>query len=190
MTYSCKNDSDKISVNEKPCCALRIFTYKITDIQNFFSERGIETFVPMEYVVEKKEDGHIRKHLKPVVRNILFVKLSISLLEFKKLVNTANYKISVITKSKTNREYALITHKEMYEFRMMCNPDITIRKFITPDEAVLKTGDKVLVKYGPLKGITGRLIRSSKKYYLLKEIPGISMMLKISRWCCVSVNRN
>ena len=54
MTYSCKNDSDKISVHEKPWCALRIFTYKITDIQNFFSERGIETFVPMEYVVEKK----------------------------------------------------------------------------------------------------------------------------------------
>ncbi|MBF1646127.1 MAG: UpdY protein, partial [Prevotella sp.] len=51
--------------------------------------------------------------------------------------------------------------------------------------AQMKAGDEVLVKFGPLKGMTGRLVRSSKKYYLLKEIPGIGVMLKVSRWCCV-----
>jgi putative updY len=36
--------------------------------------------------------------------------------------------------------------------------------------------------------MTGRLVRSSRKYYLLKEIPDISIMLKVSRWCCVPVS--
>ncbi len=73
----------------------------------------------------------------------------------------------------------------MYEFRLLCNPEITMRKFLSSDEAQMKAGDEVLVKFGPLKGMTGRLVRSSKKYYLLKEIPGIGVMLKVSRWCCV-----
>ena len=49
----------------------------------------------------------------------------------------------------------------------------------------MKAGDPVYVKFGPLKGMRGRLVRSSKKYYLLSEIPGISVMMKVSRWCCV-----
>ena len=81
----------------------------------------------------------------------------------------------------------LSPHNQMYEFRLMCNPEITMRKFLSSDEAQMKAGDEVLVKFGPLKGMTGRLVRSSKKYYLLKEIPGIGVMLKVSRWCCVSM---
>ena len=79
-------------------------------------------------------------------------------------------------------------HEQMYEFRLMCNPEIELRKFIPTEEARLKAGDEVFVKYGPLRGMKGRLVRSSKKYYLLKEIPGISIMLKVSRWCCVPTN--
>ena len=106
---------------------------------------------------------------------------------FQKIVQEANYKISVVKKAKDSQEYALIPHDQMYEFRLMCNPEITMRKFLSSDEAQMKAGDEVLVKFGPLKGMTGRLVRSSKKYYLLKEIPGIGVMLKVSRWCCVSM---
>lgn len=95
--------------------------------------------------------------------------------------------MSVITKSSETRDFYLIPHNQMYEFRLMCNPDITIKKFISPEEASMKAGDPVYVKFGPLKGMTGRLVRSSKKYYLLKEIPGISMMLKVTKWCCVPI---
>ena len=49
----------------------------------------------------------------------------------------------------------------------------------------MKVGAPVLVKFGPLKGLTGKLVRSNKKYYLLKEVPGLGVMLKVSRWCCV-----
>jgi ribosomal protein L24 len=56
--------------------------------------------------------------------------------------------------------------------------------FLSAEEAQLKVGDPVLVAHGPLKGITGRLVRQNKKYFLLKEVPGMGVMVKVSRWCC------
>jgi hypothetical protein len=40
------------------------------------------------------------------------------------------------------------------------------------------------VTNGPLKGLTGKLVRQSRKYYLLKEVPGMAVMIKVTRWCC------
>ncbi|MBR6495330.1 MAG: UpdY protein, partial [Prevotella sp.] len=57
--------------------------------------------------------------------------------------------------------------------------------YLSESEAKMKVGAPVLVKYGPLKGLSGKLVRSNKKYYLLKEVPGMGVMLKVSRWCCV-----
>jgi len=57
---------------------------------------------------------------------------------------------------------------------------------VSEQEAKLKQGARVIVKYGPLKGLSGRLVRQSKKYFLLKEVPGMGVMLKVSRWCCVA----
>ena len=59
-----------------------------------------------------------------------------------------------------------------------------MRKYLSEEQAHLKKGDRVLVKHGPLKGLTGRLVRSNKKYYLLKEVPGMAIMIKVTRWCC------
>ena len=43
-----------------------------------------------------------------------------------------------------------------------------MRKFLSIEQAQLKAGEEVYVKFGPFKGLSGRLVRSSKKYYLLK----------------------
>ena len=75
----------------------------------------------------------------------------------------------------------------MREFQIMCNPEIELRKYLSAEEAHLKTGTKVVVEHGPLKGLSGRLVRQSHKYYLLKEVPGMGIMIKVSRWCCKAV---
>ena len=168
-----------------PWYAVRLFTLKLEEVRTYFMRHGLECFVPEQYVDVEGRDGKPHSVLRPVVRNLLFVKMPGEDISFQKIVQESNYKISVVKKSKDSREYALIPHDQMYEFRLMCNPEITMRKFLSSDEAQMKAGDEVLVKFGPLKGMTGRLVRSSKKYYLLKEIPGIGVMLKVSRWCCV-----
>ena len=165
--------------------AVRLFTIRQEEVRNFFTEHGLECFVPEQHVDVEGCDGKPHRVLRPVVRNLVFVKQSVEDKAFQKIVQETNYKISVLKKSKESREYALIPHEQMYEFRLMCNPEVTMRKFLSSEEARMKAGDEVLVKFGPLKGMSGRLVRSSKKYYLLKEVPGIGVMLKVSRWCCV-----
>ena len=176
---------DTITNDKNDWYAIRLYTTKQEEVAQFFTEKGIETFIPKQYVAEEDKQGRVHQKLKPVVRNLLFVKKTMEDTEFKRLVYESNFKMSVLTKAEDNSKYSLIPHDQMYEFRLMCNPDVHLRKFISAEEARLKAGDAVLVKFGPLKGMTGRLVRSSKKYYLLKEIPGIGVMLKVSRWCCV-----
>ncbi|QUB71039.1 UpxY family transcription antiterminator [Prevotella multiformis] len=165
--------------------AVRLFTIRLEEVKAFFIENGLECFVPQQYVVVEGSNGRPHEILRPVVRNLIFVKQAAGEQQFRKIIQDADYKISVLRKSKDSQEYALIPHEQMYEFRLMCNPEITMRKFLSSEEARMKAGTEVFVKFGPLKGLSGRLVRSSKKYYLLKEVPGIGVMLKVSRWCCV-----
>lgn len=170
-----------------PWYAIRLFTKSLKDVKAYFESFGYECFVPMEYVEIMKPEGGMGHILKPVMRNFLFVKQTMDNDTFKKSVLNAKFKISVIRKIDDNSQLALIPSKQMYDFRLMCNPEITLRKFLTEKEAQLKVGNKVFVKYGPMKGMTGRLVRSNKKYYLLKEVPGMGVMLKVSHWCCVAI---
>ena len=106
------------------------------------------------------------------------------MLAMKDIVTQSQYKMSVITKDRSTKEYYEIPAKQMMEFKAMCNPEIEMRKFLSAEQAKLKAGTPVKVCHGPLKGLTGRLVRQSRKYYLLKEVPGLGVMLKVSRWCC------
>ena len=167
-----------------PWYAVKLFTNNQMKVSEYFKENGLEVFIPMQYRVYEDENGRPKRKLRPVVSNLLFVKKSLTAKEMRDLVMNGQYKMSVITKSREVREYYEIPAKQMMEFKAMCNPEIEMRKFLSSDEARHKAGTPVEVCYGPLKGLTGRLVRQSHKYYLLKDVPGISVMLKVSRWCC------
>ena len=179
------NDENLIVDDGHPWLAISLYTKKQLEIEAYFKNYGLETFIPRQYQHVEGADGRPQRMLRPVVHNLLFVKQTLAETEMKIIVKSSDHKMRVLTQASLPNKYYLIPHNQMYEFRLMCNPEITMRKFLSTEEARLKVGDEVYVKFGPLKGLTGRLVRSSKKYYLLKEIPGISVMLKVSRWCCV-----
>ena len=66
---------------------------------SFFTEKGIETFIPKQYVAEEDKQGRVHQKLKPVVRNLLFVKKTMEDTDFKHLVYESNFKMSVLTKA-------------------------------------------------------------------------------------------
>ena len=136
--------------------------------------------------VEDKNHG-VKHVLRPVVRNLLFLKKEGTEAEMRNLVTASTLKMSVVTKSKEDKSYYEIPATQMYEFRAMCNPQLTMRKYLSEEQAHLKKGDKVLVKHGLVKRLTGRLVRSNKMYYLLKEVPGMAIMIKVTRWCCEKI---
>lgn len=168
-----------------PWIAIRLSYLKQRQIDQYFKDNGMETFIPQEYNICQDKKGKPHRELRPVVRNLLFVKKTVDDAQLYKLMDESPYTMFAIRKNKESRDLYEIPARQMYEFRMMCNPEIELREYLSEEEAKMKPGSPVLVKFGPLKGMTGRLVRKSKKYYLLKEIPGIGVMLKISRWCCV-----
>ena len=116
------------------------------------------------------------------------MKKTITVRHLNELMMESGRQMMVIRKTKGSAEYYEIPAKQMLDFRMMCNPEYAQALFLSGEEAQIKIGDPVLVSHGPLKGITGRLVRQNKKYYLLKEVPGLGVMVKVSRWCCKPLN--
>ena len=167
--------------------ALRLFTLRQMDVVNSLADRGIEFFVPMQYVDYMDREGHRRRKLKPVVSNLVFVKKTFDPGFLSGVIADLPYKMMVMRKMRGSREFCEIPSKQMYDFRVMCNPELLIHKYMSEEEAKLKVGTKVLVTHGPLKGLSGNLVRQSHKYYLLKEVPGMAVMIKVTRWCCQAV---
>lgn len=167
-----------------PWYAIRLFSIRQKAVCDFLAEQGLEYFVPMQYVDFEARDGSRKRELRPVVRNLIFVKKSISQRRMTGVLKECPYRVGVIRKNRMSSDYYEISAKEMHEFQIMCNPEIELRKYLTEEEAQLKVGTPVNVVFGPLKGLSGKLVRQSRKYYLLKEIPGMGVMIKVSRWCC------
>lgn len=171
-----------------PWYALRLFSIKQQAIDKELKERGFTTFIPKEVVDFRDASNKLHHELRPVVRNLIFLKKAMEEQEFRKELLDFPYKVSVIKKGRDSNEMAEISAKEMHEFQLMCNPKIFEKKYISEESAKLKVGTPVVVTHGPLKGLTGKLIRSNKKYYLLKDVPGIAVMLKVTRWCCKPID--
>ena len=119
-----------------------------------------------------------------MVSNLIFVKKSFEPGVLTHILEGMPYNMHVVRRERGSRDYYEIPAKQMYDFRVMCNPDLLIKKYMSEAEAKLKVGTKVEVTHGPLKGLSGKLVRQSHKYFLLKEVPGMAVMIKVTRWCC------
>ncbi len=170
--------------DQTPWVALQLFSMNQYAIAQELKEKHYEVYVPLEWVMTEKTPGHRKRELRPVVRNLLFLKARDADRELAKMVAELAYPVRLMRKSRGTRELAKIPARQMYEFQVMCNPDFLQKRILTSDAAKLKKGQLVSVTHGPLKGLRGRLVRANKKYFLLKEIPGIAVMMNVSRWCC------
>ena len=159
-----------------PWYGIQLFGIRSKNLAEQLERQGINYFIDRE--------GKRRHELRAVVSNLIFVRKDRDdkqILEQLELFQGHYY---IFRKKNDKRDYYEISAEEMKEFMIMCNPELTEKKYIDEQEAKLKPGAKVLVRHGPLKGITGRLVRQSGKYYLLKEVPGMAVMLKVTKWCC------
>lgn len=173
-----------IAEDNNPWYAIQLFTLKQLDIAEELGRQGVEFFIPLQYVDYEDKNGRHRSKLRPVVSNLIFVKKSFEPGVLTHILEEMPYNMHVVRRERGSRDYYEIPAKQMYDFRVMCNPDLLIKKYMSEAEAKLKVGTKVEVTHGPLKGLSGKLVRQSHKYFLLKEVPGMAVMIKVTRWCC------
>ena len=170
-----------------PWYAIKLYGLSQKNVEKYLQDKGLETFIPQEYVDVEDSEHKVKHVLRPVVKNLIFLKKTMEEGDIKKVISSSELKMSVITVSKIDKRYCEIPARQMDEFMMMCNPDILLKKFISEEQAHLKTGTLVRVKRGPLQGLSGKLVRSNKNYYLLKDVPGMAVLLKVTKWCCVAL---
>lgn len=171
-----------------PWYAVRLFSLKHKSIIDYIKQSGLDYFIPMELSFIGKGKSEPKPALHPVVFNLVFIKKNKDEKQIRQIIAESPYKMSVIRKEKEGQAYYEIPYKQMLEFMLMCSPEFEMKKYVSEADAKLKVGTPVYVKYGSLKGLSGKLVRQSKKYFLLKEVPGMAVMIKISRWCCVPMN--
>lgn len=113
-----------------PWYALRLFSIKQQAIDDELKERGFTTFIPKQVVDFRDKSNKLRHELRPVVRNLIFLKKAMDEKEFRKEIFNFPYKVSVIKKGRDTNEMAEISAKEMHEFQLMCNPKIFEKIYI------------------------------------------------------------
>lgn len=171
---------------ENSWLVIRTFNRKEMEIGSFLKKNGLPYFIPMTYK-EKVVGGEQkpRKVLVPVVHNYVFLQKTMQEDELCRLLTDCLIPLQLM-KSKGDEKVCEITDREMREFRLLCDPDYvtTPVEFMDAAEAEVKPGREVEVVHGPFAGIRGKLHKSNQKYWFIKTVGGVSVMLRISRWYC------
>lgn len=183
--------------------ALRLFGTGIYALRDFLGGHGYATFIP-ERQVDSERGGHRHEELRPVVSNLLYVRrlgphaddreenaraAEGEARELLALLSSSPMKAGILRPYPAAPTYATITSREMREFMMLCNPQLTYQYFLEGEaDDIWQKGRDVYIAYGPLRGATGRLVRKNKEYFLLKNVPGFQVMVQVSRWVCRPLN--
>ena len=173
--------------------ALKVFYNKVFEIEALLGDMGLETYIPVRQVQLKGEehlrvarrlatpDDHRRDNQfvqagpvifkrVPIVSSLLFVCAPKDRLpEISACVEGRGF----VYKMADRKTDAVIPDKQMAMFRMVCSSGADGLEFFSDDDMTrYKTGDRVRVLEGPLKGAEGYIKRIRKDRRLLVSIEG------------------
>lgn len=179
------NSTEAEKVDETPWYAIRTFNCQEQKVVDFFEGESLYSFVPMmdSGKVVVKEGQKPERILVPAIHNLIFLKKTAYRKEIAEKLAQCPIPISPLKREADSAFYE-IPAREMLEMRMLCDPRFNALIFELPESGDITVGHAVRILSGPFKGFTGRLIRKSKKYYFVKTIAGIDVMVRISRWNC------
>ena len=170
----------------RPWYAIRTFNCQEQKVSRFLTEKGCSHFIPMTVSVDTKNPENPKRILVPAIHNLLFVQKQGTETEMIQLLRECPVPVSIF-RYPSSEKLCEISSREMIELRMLCDPDFETSIFMTQGEAEAMVGKDVRVVNGPFKGAVGRLVRKDKKYYFLKAVIGMGVMVRISRWYCEPV---
>ena len=173
--------------------ALKVFYGKVFELEALLGDMDLETYIPVRKVLLKDED-HMRalrrlstpddsrrdnQFIKagplvfkrvPVVSSLLFVRAPMDRIgEIGKCVDGKGF----VYKTADRKTEAVIPDKQMAMFQLVCSSGAEGLEFFADDDLTrYKSGDKVRVLEGPLKGAEGYVKRIRKDRRLLVAIEG------------------
>lgn len=153
-------------------------------MSRYLSGHHINHFIPMMVREVMDRDGKLRRVHKPVVHNLLFIQMTLREELLRDLLSVCPYQHYVYRSAGHAEQWCIISESDMKDLRQMCDSSFSQPEILSSQEYELKMGHPVRIVHGPMKGISGKLIRKNKKYYVVKSFDGFGVAVKVSRWCC------
>ena len=150
---------------------LRVSYSRELKVQEKLHESGVESFIPMMWR-SVNVAGRLEKRLLPAVNNLCFARWTRQ--EIEDFIKGYGESSPVhFYWDRTSACPMTIPEKSMEDFIKVASSLDEDLIYLTEIYGKLREGQMVKVKDGPLKGVTGRVVRIRKSRRILVELPGM-----------------
>jgi transcriptional antiterminator NusG len=139
------------------------------------TKRSVEAFVPKIQVMSRRKDRR-KRILVPLLPGYVFVHSNLNADQYWDIIKT----YGVVRIIGIQGKPVPVKEEEMASLQILHGTDRTVR-----NRAYMKTGDRIMIMEGPLKGLTGFYLRhkgSSDKVVVSVELLQRSLVVEIENW--------
>ncbi len=123
----------------------------------WFTARGIKSFVPMRYELVTARDGHKSRQLVPAIHNLIFVHTTQALMrELKPQLSIVQYLTRPVD---GHNRPILVPDSQMQQFIRVCDSYDDHLLYFHPEELNLRRGTAVRIIGGPFDGVEGTFVK-------------------------------
>lgn len=154
---------------EKLWYAIRVTYNRELKVKAELDERGITSFVPMQYRREEK-NGVMVKHLVPSVHNLIFINLTPT--EMKEYRQTTAMPVRYIM-DREKRKPITVPDRQMENFIKVAGTYEEKLIYLNPEPGDFSQGERVRIIGGQFAGAEGIFVRIKRDRRVLINIPGV-----------------
>ncbi|MBR5117444.1 MAG: UpxY family transcription antiterminator [Muribaculaceae bacterium] len=162
-----------INITEEPEAkvwyAIRVTFNREMKVKDDLDLRGIESFVPMKYVMGTRRGRRVKK-LVPSIHNLIFFHIEPSVM--KEYKATTKMPIRYIMNPATKKP-VVVPEQEMKNFIAVAGTYEEQLEYITPKPGQFTRGDRVRILGGPFEGAEGVLQRVKGDSRVIVSIMGL-----------------
>ena len=156
--------------------AIRVTFNREMKVKDDLDMRGIESFVPMKYVMGTRRGRRVKK-LVPTIHNLIFFHIEPSLM--KEYKATTKLPIRYIMNPATKKP-VVVPEKEMQNFIAVAGTYDEQLVYVTPKPGQFTRGDRVRILGGPFEGAEGILQRVKGDSRVVVSVQGLVAIVTTS----------
>lgn len=149
--------------------AIRVTFNREMKVKDDLDLRGIESFIPMKYVMGTRRGRRVKK-LVPIIHNLIFFHIEPSVM--KEYKATTKLPIRYIMNPATKKP-VVVPDREMKNFIAVAGTYEEQLVYITPKPGQFTRGDRVRILGGPFEGAEGVLQRVKGNSRVVVSIQGL-----------------
>ena len=169
---------------DKVWYAMRATYGRNQEAQKILDEAGVESFIPMRFVVTVDRRGRKVKRYVPVVRDLVFVKTDFATMNLLKQQNDYLRNIYIPTEE-GRKQIVVVPDDQMESFIKVTGSLSEGILFFSPDEINLSKGVRVRIHGGQFDGLEGTFVKvkGARDKRVVVDISGVIVVATCTLKC-------